>query len=62
MDNQDELLTREQAAELLAVGIWTVRRFVEEGLLAEIRLSDRQRRYRRSDVQEFIERSRTVSS
>jgi len=59
--NQEGLLTREEVADLLALSPWAVRDLTDRGELPVIRFSPRRWRYRRSDVEAFIERFRVSS-
>jgi excisionase family DNA binding protein len=48
------LLTREQVSELLQVGTVTVARMTYRGVLPAVRLSSNTVRYRRSDIEAYI--------
>ena len=51
----DELLTVEQAADILQLHPDTVRRYVRERKLRAVRISPTNVRIRRSDLEKFIE-------
>lgn len=50
----DQLVTKEQAAKLLAVSEWTVDRWRRQGVLRGVVLSERIIRYRMGDVRQLI--------
>lgn len=53
----DELLTYRQVARIFAVSTLTVRRWAQAGELPSLRLGAGTIRFRRSDVNAFIERA-----
>jgi excisionase family DNA binding protein len=53
-----QLLTAEELAEQLRMSPRGVRRLVERGELAVIRVSERQLRFTAEDVHEYLERKR----
>jgi excisionase family DNA binding protein len=57
----DQLLTYKQAARFLQVSEATLRRMVESGELATIRIGERSVRFRPSDLRGYVE-SRVAAS
>lgn len=58
MTEQDNgLLTPEEAAELLKLHPWTVRRMLREGILPGAKIGDNWR-IRRSDIDKFFEKGK----
>ena len=55
----ERLLTRQEVAEILNVSSRTVRRLEERRLISRVRLSGSTVRYKRKEVEDFIER-RTI--
>ena len=51
----DELLTEKEVAAITKTCTRTVSNYSKQGLLKEIRFSKRCKRYRRSDVEDFID-------
>jgi excisionase family DNA binding protein len=54
--HSDDLLTTAEAAKYLRVHERTIRSFVRDGMLHQIRLGHRTVRFRRADLQEFLMR------
>lgn len=52
---EDQLLSRAEAAALLGLSPWTIRRYEHQGKLHPIRLSSTAVRIRRSEIQALIE-------
>lgn len=50
-------MTAKEAAAYLRVSVWTVRRYVDQGLLPEVRIGSGTHRFRRADLDALIERS-----
>jgi len=61
-DQLEELLTIKQAAKILNVSTQTLRRWDKEGILKAVRVGQRKgvgdRRYRKSDVENYISRKK----
>jgi excisionase family DNA binding protein len=55
------LLTPEEVAETLVISPQSVRRLVERGELAAIRVSERRLRFTREDVAEYVTRRREAA-
>jgi len=51
----DRLLTFTEAAELMRVSLRTIRRIVDSGSLAVIRLGERTLRIRSSEIERYLE-------
>jgi excisionase family DNA binding protein len=58
---EDELLTLEEVKTILKVHIETVREWVRKKKLPAIRLSYREYRVRRSDLNKFLQERQTTS-
>ena len=52
----DELLTRHEVAKMLRVSLAQLYRWTRDGEITFVKLGTRSMRYRRSDIDDFIER------
>jgi len=58
--NVPELLTKNETADLLSVGLKTLERWEKQGILVPVRIS-RSVRYRRADIEALIAHDRAAS-
>ena len=52
---QSDLMTEDEAANYLTVSKSSIRRWVQEGLISKFRVGKKSVRYRRSDLDAYIE-------
>ena len=55
IEEQNEIITREEASKILCVSLGQIERFKSKGMLPFIKLGHRCVRYRRSDCEKLLE-------